>query len=247
MAFSRSRQDRRPLVVETKLQTKEDRTLAFHDAVVSACFAGGKNIERKKNGVVITGGDKKPEYVLHLWMSEILKDSSTFFYEPLTGFVLEDYATMKPYDFSQALRVAKHMCKAVAFIHELGICHRNLTPDAFVVVLQNEYKKTKTTTKLWKFGNSCAVKKWGLGECISPPKSPYSAPETLTNEKSMSRLDWIYADRYSLGACLEYLLTFGGEEKLRVKEIHSFITLMKQQRARRRPSPLKAIDFFEQL
>lgn len=247
MAFSRSKQDRKPLAVKTEFYNKRDRMIAFNDAVVSACFTGERKLEKIQGGIVVKAGNKIPEYILHLWSAKILRDSSTFFYEPLTAFVLSDYATMEPYDFSQALRVAKHMCKAVAFIHELGICHRNLTPEAFVVVLESEHKKAKTTCKLWKFGNSCAVKEWGLGECVSPLKTRYSAPETRTDEKNMSRLDWIYADRYSLGACLEYLLTFGRKKELENREIATFISLIKQQRARRRPSPLKAVDFFEQL
>ncbi|AGV01801.1 serine/threonine protein kinase [Cannes 8 virus] len=247
MAFARSKQSRNPLVVSLPLRNKKERMESFHDAVVSTCFSGERHIKKQKDSLVITGGKKVPEYILQLWKAEISKNLGSFFYEPLTGFVLGDYSIMKPYDFSQALRVAKHMCKAVAFIHELGLCHRNLTPEAFVVVLESEHKKAKATVKLWKFGNSCAVKKWGLEECVSPEKSAFSAPETLTNEKDMSRLDWIYADRYSLGACLEHLLTFGGKRKIQSEEIRKFLSSMKQQRARRRPSPLKAVDFFEQL
>nr|WQM86920.1 serine/threonine protein kinase [Marseillevirus cajuinensis] len=247
MAFSRAKQERNPLVVSESLRDKQQRLSAFHDAVVSSCFTGEKKIQAKQGKIMVAGSSKNPEYVLHLWKAEISKDKAIFFYEPLTGFVLEDYATMKPFDFSQALRVAKHMCKAVAFIHELGLCHRNLTPDSFVVVLENEDKKVKTTAKLWKFGHSCSVKEWGLQECVAPPRTKYSAPETLSEQKNMSRLEWIYADRYSLGSCLEYLLTFGGKRKLPSQELKDFLSEMKQTRARRRPSALEAVDFFEQL
>ncbi|AHC55015.1 putative serine/threonine protein kinase [Tunisvirus fontaine2] len=239
------------------LRTARERREAFNDAIISACFSGEKKVEKEKDGILVSSGKKCPNYVFCVSYARLQKNVASFLYEPFTGFTLEDYALLKPFDFSQALRVGKHMCKAVAFIHKLGICHRNINPDTFVVVLENEKGKAKATAKLWKFGNSCPLKEWGLGEIVEPENTAYSAPETRVKSNVLSRQDWVYADRYSLGLCLEYLFTMGksgkagtsgkAESLIKPKELAEFIEQLKNTRARRRPSALAAVNFFEQL
>ncbi|AMQ10931.1 putative serine/threonine protein kinase [Brazilian marseillevirus] len=239
------------------LKTSKERREAFNDAIISACFSGEKKVKKEKDGILVSSGKKCQEYVFCMSYARLQRDVASFLYEPFTGFTLEDYARLKPFDFSQSLRVAKHMCKAVAFIHKLGICHRNINPDAFVVILENKEGKSKATAKLWKFGNACSLKDWGIGEDVPPSKTPYSAPETLVKTNVLSKQDWVYADRYSLGLCLEYLFTMGEDKnvgtskksKSSVKpdELAEFIESLKNTRARRRPSALAAVNFFEQL
>ncbi|AEA07223.1 putative serine/threonine protein kinase [Lausannevirus] len=245
------------ITVGHTLETARERREAFNDVIVTACFSGEKKVKKEKDGILVSSGKTCSPYIFCLSYARLQKNVVSMLYEPFTGFTLEDYAPLKPFDFSQALRVGKHMCKAVAFIHRLGICHRNLTPDAFVVVLENKSGKSKATAKLWKFGNSVSLKKWGLGEDVSPEISAYSAPETRVKTNILTSQDWVYADRYSLGRCLEYLFTMGKEEKagtskkkkgdIRPKELADFIESLQVPRARRRHSALEAVDFFEQL
>ncbi|HHO52584.1 MAG TPA: tetratricopeptide repeat protein [Deltaproteobacteria bacterium] len=121
--------------------------------------------------------------------------------------------------FARAEDILKQVARALAYVHERGLVHRDVTPGN-IFVLQDG------TVKLMDFG---VVKEAGAdltaaGEVIGT--IAYMAPEQITGEGIDSR-----ADLYSLGAVLYLLLT--GRRAFSAHTIHGFME--KHLNARPRP------------
>ncbi|ALX27602.1 putative serine/threonine protein kinase [Golden Marseillevirus] len=231
------------LVSRYQLEGAQQKTEAMNDAIITCCFTGTKEVEKEGNTFYISSKGKKSQFILCFVMAKISPTYATFLYEPFSGGTLEAYAPSRDFEFSKAVRLAKHMCKAVAFIHELGVYHRNLTPRSFIIILANKEGKISSTAKLWKFGNCRPLHN---SENISPvyaQKTDYTAPEDSGN---IGIEDLPRADIYGLGRCLEYLFSRGGKKKcVGTKDLCSFLKKMTNKNARLRPTALESVNFFE--
>lgn len=233
------------IVLSWPLRTRKERLEAMNDAVFTCCFSGSKKLEKQGQTLFVSPGKQySSPYIFSLSLARLTPSKATFLYEPFVGYTVEDYAILTPFEFSQAVRIAKHMCKAVAFIHALDFFHRNINPDSFVVVLGNKEGKAKATAKLWKFGNARPLRPSGM-EIVPATKTDYTAPEDMGN---LGHEDLPRADVYSLGATLRYLLSRAGKEKtVRPKELRLFLKKMMAKDPRKRPTAVEAVDFFEQI
>lgn len=120
--------------------------------------------------------------------------------------------------FARIERILREVARALAYVHERGLVHRDVTPGNLMVLPDG-------SVKLMDFG---VVKEDGgdmtaVGELIGTVA--YMAPEQITGEVVDER-----TDLYSLGAVLYLLLT--GKRPFQAHTIHGFMEKHLHQRPR---------------
>jgi serine/threonine protein kinase/tetratricopeptide (TPR) repeat protein len=141
-------------------------------------------------------------------------DRPWFSMELVTGRDLRDevehLARLQPEDrFARVERILKAVTRALAYIHERGMIHRDVTPGNIMV-------QPDGAVKIMDFG---VVKEMGadltaVGEVIGTVA--WMAPEQITSSEIDAR-----ADLYSLGCVLHLLLT--GKRPFNAHTIHGFM------------------------
>ncbi len=167
--------------------------------------------------------------VLRVYEWGLLGDRPWFSMELVSGRDLRDevthLATLQPEDrFARVEHILKQVTRALAYIHERGLVHRDVTPGNIMV-------SPDGTVKIMDFG---VVKEMGaeftaVGEVIGTVA--WMAPEQIRSDELDAR-----ADLYSLGCVLYLLLT--GKRPFNAHTIHGFM----EKHLREIPLPPRQVD-----
>jgi serine/threonine-protein kinase len=129
--------------------------------------------------------------------------------EYLRGYTLAHLLnSIRPMPVSDALKLASHICDALAYLHSVGVVHRDLKPQNIMMCYDG-------TIRLMDFGIARAegrrITYTGFTPALGTPD--YMAPEQVKGKRGDAR-----TDIYSLGAMLYEMLTghtpFEGETPL---------------------------------
>lgn len=152
--------------------------------------------------------------ILEVFESGVHGDRPWFTMERLDGEPLKSavagWANLAPEErFARAERVLREVARALAYAHERGLVHRDVTPGNIMVLPDG-------SARLMDFG---VVKDAGTdltaqGEMVGTVA--YIAPEQITGVKVDAR-----ADLYSLGAVLYLMLT--GRRPFSARNLHGYI------------------------
>jgi serine/threonine-protein kinase len=116
--------------------------------------------------------------------------------------LVQRYKEENKLTWARAVRVAVHLAKALAFLHEHKVVHRNITPRNVLVV--DADKMTKLTDLMLTTALAGSRLQKTIMEKKLLAELPYQAPEQVEPDAFVDHL----ADLYALGAVV-YTLTTG--------------------------------------
>jgi hypothetical protein len=116
--------------------------------------------------------------------------------------LVQRYKEENKLTWARAVRVAIHLAKALAFLHEHKVVHRNITPRNILVV--DADKMTKLTDLMLTTALAGSRLQKTIMEKKLLSELPYQAPEQVEPDAFVDHL----ADMYALGAVV-YTLTTG--------------------------------------
>jgi serine/threonine protein kinase len=148
----------------------------------------------------------KHDNIVHSLKAGVAEGRPYLVLEYLEGKMLRELiAEGRKLNESETLKLTKGLCRALAYLHNAGICHKDVKPDNVMI--------TKTgKIKLIDFGFAENFKSFSLFGRKLEGSPPYMAPELLTSGKATPATD-IYALGCTLYEAATGFQPFGGMSK----------------------------------